>query len=65
MKFVLVKSGWLTQKWHFRIVADNGEILASSEKYNNRIDCYAAIRRIKNDAGLADVFDEDGERAFS
>jgi len=42
MKIFIVKKGWLKQKYHFVIKANNGKIIASSEKYYNHKDCYDA-----------------------
>lgn len=42
----ILRSRLLKQKYHFRFVAPNGKILASSERYNNLIDCEHAARLI-------------------
>lgn len=43
MKIEIIRNGLFKQKWSFRILAKNGKILASSEKYANHIDMIAAI----------------------
>ena len=50
MKIEIIRNGFFRQKWSFRIVAKNGKILASSEKYNNRVDMVAAIDIIQKGA---------------
>lgn len=58
MKFVIEprKRGRMRRpQWQFRIVADNGETLATSEGYNNRTDAEDAVRLIWNDAGSAKI----------
>ena len=50
MKIEIIRNGLFKQKWSFRILANNGKILASSEKYANRVDMVAAIDIIQNGA---------------
>lgn len=50
MKIEIIRNGFFRQKWSFRIVAKNGKILASSEKYANRADMVKAIDIIQNGA---------------
>ena len=45
-------------EFRFRIVATNGNILASSQGYSAKASARAAIDRIKADAADADVIDE-------
>jgi uncharacterized protein YegP (UPF0339 family) len=49
MKIVIIKKWWLKQKYHFRIVARNGKILASSEGYYNQDDCVDAAESIQKE----------------
>lgn len=58
MKFTIYqdKSG----EFRFRIVATNGNILASSQGYSAKASAKKAIDRIKADAADADVLDETG-----
>jgi len=42
MKIEIIRTKLLRQKYHFRIVASNGRVLASSEKYYNLQDCIDA-----------------------
>lgn len=56
MIFEIVRSRRrLRQRWHWRIRADNGRILASSETYRDRGDCLAAIRRVQAEAAAAPI----------
>jgi uncharacterized protein YegP (UPF0339 family) len=48
MKIVISKKGWFRQKWSFQIVARNGNILCSSEKYWNKQDCLDTVYLIQN-----------------
>jgi uncharacterized protein len=45
-------------EFRFRLVATNGNILASSEGYKAKASAINAIERIKSDAAGADVIDE-------
>lgn len=49
MKIIIKRKGWLRQKWHFCIVARNGQTLASSENYYNLVDCESAISTIQRE----------------
>ena len=42
-------------RWRFRIVGGNNEIIAVSEHYNNRADAMAAITLIQTEAATAEV----------
>lgn len=44
-------------QFYFRIVASNGQTLASSETYHNKQDAINAAYLIKNQAGSATVYD--------
>ena len=46
MKIQIRKNPKVKQKWHFRIVAPNGRILASSENYLEKRKCARAASRI-------------------
>lgn len=50
MKIEIIRNGFFRQKWSFRILAKNGKILATSEKYANRVDMVAAIDIIQKGA---------------
>ena len=56
MKFTIYqdKAG----EFRFRIVATNGNVLASSEGYSAKASAESAIERIKSDAAEANVIDE-------
>jgi uncharacterized protein YegP (UPF0339 family) len=45
-------------EFRFRIVATNGNVMASSEGYSAKASAKNAIERIKSDAAKADVVDE-------
>lgn len=55
MKIVIIRKNFFRQKWSFQLVAHNGRILASSEKYYNRVDLVNAIDLIKREIGEAEV----------
>ena len=56
MKFTIYKDK--AGQFRFRLVATNGNILASSEGYAAKASAKSAIDRIKSDAAKADVVDE-------
>ena len=56
MKFTIYKDA--KGEFRFRIVATNGNILASSQGYSAKASARNAIDRIKSDAAAADVVDE-------
>ena len=56
MKFTIYKDKG--DQFRFRIVATNGNILASSEGYKAKASAQNAIDRIKSDAAGAAVVDE-------
>lgn len=58
MKFEIRRNGFFKQKWSFRIIAKNGKILASSEKYYNRIDMVHAIEIIQNGAKDCEIINK-------
>ena len=58
IKFVIKRSDKSGQYW-FRIVASNGQILASSEQYVAKQSAKDAIDSIKRGAADAAVEDED------
>ncbi len=57
MKFVIKRSANTGQYW-FRIVASNGQILASSEQYVAKQSAKEAIDSIQRNAAGATVVDE-------
>ncbi len=56
MKFTIYKDN--AGEFRFRIVATNGNILASSQGYKAKASAVNAIERIKSDAAGADTIDE-------
>ncbi len=57
MKFTIQKSAKNGQFW-FRIVASNGQILATSEMYAAKASAEGAIASIQRSAGSAPIDDE-------
>jgi uncharacterized protein YegP (UPF0339 family) len=55
MTFQIRRSG---TQYYFRVVASNGETLASSERYWNKSDCRHAVDVIKAQAGSARIDDQ-------
>jgi len=58
MKIEIIRNGFFKQKWSFRIKAKNGKILASSEKYHNKADVYAAIALIQDNAKDCEIINK-------
>lgn len=48
MKIVITRNGIFKQKWSFKLVGKNGEILMTGEKYYNFKDMVDTITLIKN-----------------
>ena len=57
MRFTLPKSATHGQFW-FRVVAANGQILATCEMYKQKASAVSAIESIKENASRAPVVDE-------
>lgn len=54
MRFELIRSRIpRRQRWRWRIVANNGQVLAYSEAYSNRADAEQAIDLIRDQAATA------------
>lgn len=54
MRFELIRSKLpRRQRWRWRIVANNGQVLAWSEAYSNRADAVAAIETVRDNAYAA------------
>lgn len=43
--------------WYFRVVANNGEIIAQSESYSRRIDCVETAHSLRANLGSAEIAD--------
>lgn len=56
VKFTIYKDK--AGEFRFKLVATNGNTLASSEGYSAKASAKKAIERIKSDAAAADVVDE-------
>jgi uncharacterized protein len=58
-KFVLKKG--VTGKYHFNLVASNGQVIATSESYERKQSAQEGIESVKQAASGADVDDQTGE----
>jgi len=59
MKIKLIKSRW-RQRYHFVIVANNGEIVATSENYANKTDAVVIMKKLKDELCNANLYDDRG-----
>lgn len=57
MKFEILNSTSRVQPYYWRMVASNGQVLASSETYTSMQGCRNAIDTVKRWAGSAAVLD--------
>ena len=57
-KFVIKKSG---DQYHFVLKSENGEIIATSERYTNKASAMNGIDSVRENAPKAEVEDETGE----
>ena len=55
-KFVLTKGS--TGKFHFNLVATNGQVVASSESYESKAGAVNGIESIKRNAPAAEIDDQ-------
>jgi uncharacterized protein len=55
-KFVLTKGS--TGKFHFNLVATNGQVVASSESYESKAGALNGIESIKRNAPSAEIDDQ-------
>lgn len=58
-KFVLKKSS--NGKYHFNLVATNGQIIATSEMYERKASALNGIESVKKNAPDAEVDDQTGD----
>jgi uncharacterized protein YegP (UPF0339 family) len=58
-KFVLKKGS--SGKYHFNLVAANGQVVATSETYERKQSALNGIESVKNNAPDAEVDDQTGE----
>ena len=58
-KFVLRKGS--TGKYHFNLVASNGQVIATSEAYERKESALNGIDSVKRNAPDAEVDDQTGE----
>ena len=57
-KFVLQKGS--TGKFHFNLVATNGQVIATSEAYESKAAALNGIESVKKNAPVAELDDETG-----
>lgn len=62
MHIVIKKKGWLKQKYHACIVADNGKTIFSSEKVTNLSDLEKTIVNMKKEISKAIITYEGFEQ---
>jgi uncharacterized protein YegP (UPF0339 family) len=55
-KFVLKKGS--TGKYHFNLVATNGQVIASSESYESKASALKGIESVKRNAPNAEIDDQ-------
>jgi uncharacterized protein YegP (UPF0339 family) len=55
-KFVLKKGS--TGKFHFNLVAPNGQVIATSESYESKAAAQNGIESVKKNAGAAQIDDQ-------
>lgn len=56
MRFEIRKTKFrIPQRWYWVIVANNNEVLATSERYTRNIDCVHAIDLVKDAAASAKI----------
>jgi uncharacterized protein len=58
-KFVRKKGS--TGKYHFNLVASNGQVIATSESYERKQSALNGIESVKTNAPGAEIDDETGE----
>lgn len=58
-KFVVKKGS--TGKYHFNLLATNGQVIATSEAYERKQSAMAGIASVKKNAPDAEIEDETGE----
>lgn len=55
-KFVLKKGS--TGKYHFNLIASNGQVIATSEAYNSKAAAVKGIESVKTNAPIAEIEDQ-------
>ncbi len=60
-KFVVKKGS--SGKYHFNLVAGNGQVIATSEAYESKSSAMNGIDSVKSNAPSAEVDDQTGEHA--
>lgn len=59
MKIVITKRKFRRQKWHFKIIANNNKIVATSgEFYTNKQDMLNTIELLKHDLKDAEIIEK-------
>ncbi|GIJ76006.1 hypothetical protein SAMN05443287_106190 [Micromonospora phaseoli] len=52
------------QRYYWRIVASNGQVLATSETYYNKSDAQTAAQSVKSNAASAPIVDHTGTSSY-
>lgn len=60
-KFTLKKGG--TGKYHFNLVATNGQVIATSESYESKAAAMKGIESVRKNAGDARIDDQTDAKA--
>lgn len=63
MKFEIHNSASAAQPYYWRMVASNGQVLATSETYTTKQGCHNAIATVKAGAAAAATLDTTGVTA--
>jgi uncharacterized protein YegP (UPF0339 family) len=64
MKFEIRRSSSTSQPYYWRIVASNGQVLATSETYVAKQSAIDAARSVKLNAGAAQIVDATARAAL-
>lgn len=52
----------LRRRWYFVLIADNGEIICTSEVYNSGRACQDGIESVRDNASTTDIYTQEGQR---
>lgn len=55
MKFLLIRTSFLRQKWRWKLVARNGECICCSEVYHNKADAISSINLVRGMSSLVPI----------
>jgi uncharacterized protein YegP (UPF0339 family) len=54
---IFPRATWRGKRWYFRVRASNGEIVAQSEGYQNRADCWSTAQLLRDDLVCAQILE--------